>query len=73
MNDTLKQIAEDTLLTAANVRTGEYSYFRAAEVIVNLAERIVEVTGLDPRTVWTPESVSDMLDPFWGVDYEVRS
>lgn len=69
--DTLKQIAEDILLHAALVRTGDAEaegYFRTTEVVVNLAERLIDVAGIAHEDVWVPTVIRDMLDP----DYSDR-
>lgn len=84
--ETIKQVIEDTLLTAAKVRNGDYYEdlddgideqdmagplsHRIAEVVVNLAERLAAVSGIDGRHVWTPRFVEDMLDPWWGTEYQ---
>lgn len=84
--ESLRKIAEDTLLLAANIRMGEDlaearsdSYgayhvdelaaareFRIVELVVDIAERIIATTGIEPDTVWTPDDVRDLLDPEYG-------
>lgn len=75
MSETLKQIIEDTLLTAARMRTGEISEDGAIdyEVVVNLAERLVETTGIDPAGLWVPEALNDTVDAGWGEACGTRS
>lgn len=42
--------------------------FRIVELVVDLAERLVATTGIDPETVWTPTDVADLLDAEWGAN-----
>lgn len=80
MTDTIKQIIEDTLLTAANIMAGMYGEDcddkdlpkYTAGVVLNIAERLVVVTGIDERHVWTPEALEEMLAAEWGTEYERR-
>ena len=80
MAENLVQIIEDTLLTARNVIEGEYLNdlpegiepadqagplaWRIMEVVVNLAERLTDLAGVDPDTLWVPEgAVADAFEP----------
>lgn len=74
--DTLRQIIEDTLLLAANIRTGEdigeehvegepdaaagLREFRTVELVVNIAERLARTTGI--ADPWTPHAIADLTD-----------
>lgn len=74
--DTLRQIIEDTLLLAANIRTGEdigeeriegepdaaegLRQFRTVELVVNIAERLAHTTGITDP--WTPHAIADLTD-----------
>lgn len=36
------------------------------EVLVNIAERLIAIAGLDPRNIWAPDDVADLLDIDFG-------
>lgn len=74
--DSLKQIAEDAFLLAANIREGESlgeteddidareaeRQWRIVELIVSLGERVADTAGLDISDVWIPDAVRDLTD-----------
>lgn len=73
--ETLQLIAEDVFLTAAKIRVidpdycdeeGNLDYYRLAEIVVNLGERIVDLCGIDHETVWMPDDITDMVDGNYG-------
>lgn len=77
--DSLKQIAEDTFLLAANIRTGEAldpeemdtdpaesearRYWRIVEIVTNLGERLCATAGIPLTEAWVPTDLHDLLDP----------
>lgn len=74
--ESLKRIAEDAFLLAANIREGESlgeteddidareaeRQWRIVELVVSLGERVAETAGLDMSDVWIPDAVRDLTD-----------
>lgn len=77
MTDTLKKIAEDTLLLAANIRSGEdleehddddpkaaaaMREWRIIELVVDIGERLARTAGFETADLWVPDAVQDIVE-----------
>lgn len=68
--ESIASITEDVLHLAAQIREGDSlgegdssnRDHRIAELLVSLAERLVESTGITPGTLWVPHAVWDLVD-----------